>query len=73
MAGEAYIDHLRRRQRKAVEALARATKAKRGGITEARQRCIAATTALLRATVKAARPPRRTPAEAGPDLFQMGA
>ena len=69
----AQLDHLRRRQRKAVEALARAVKAKRGGITQARERCIKATTALLRATVRATarkRPIGRSPE---PDLFHLGA
>lgn len=71
----AFLDHLRRRQRKAVEALARAVKAKRGGIAQARARCIAATTKLLRATVKAAQQEKRPAARraAEPDLFQMGA
>lgn len=69
----AHLDHLRRRQRKAVEALARAVKAKRGGISEARERCIEATNALLRATVKAARKERPVSHSAEPDLFQLGA
>jgi hypothetical protein len=70
MTNAAYLDMLRRRQRKAVEALARAVKAKRGGIGEARARCIAATHALMRATVKAARQPRPVERSAEPDLFQ---
>lgn len=71
MTSAAYLDLLRRRQRKAVEALAREVKAKRGGIGEARRRCIESTNALLRATVKAAR--RQHPAErsAEPDLFSF--
>lgn len=69
----AQLDHLRRRQRKAVEALARAVKAKRGGITEARERCVKATTALLRATVKAAASSRQATRSAAPDLFHLGA
>lgn len=73
MASAAHLDLLRRRQRKAVDALAREVKAKRGGIGEARERCIEATNALPRATVKAARKERPVARSAEPDLFQLGA
>lgn len=69
----AYLDLLRKRQRKACAALLKAEKAKRGGVAAARRRFVLATAELLRGTLKAARkttPIRRDPA---PDLFQMGA
>lgn len=71
----AYLDLLRRRQRKACAAVAKAEKAKAGDIREARKRFIQATADLLRATLKAAR--QTKPIErrdSAPDLFQqMGA
>jgi hypothetical protein len=70
----AHLDLLRKRQRKACTAVIKAEQAKRGGISEARQRFVQATAELLRATLKASRqstPIRREPA---PDLFaQLGA
>lgn len=71
----AHLDLLRRRQRKACEAVERARKLRKRGAREAQRRFVLATAELLRATLKAARKttpiPRREPA---PDLFQqMGA
>lgn len=67
----AQLDLLRRRQRQAVEALAKATAAKRGDIGRARGACIRLTAELLRATLATSRPAAQPPRPAEPDLFQQ--
>lgn len=70
----AYLDLLRRRQRKACAAVLKAEARKGGGIREARKRFVLATAELLRATLKASRQAKPLRREPAPDLFhQIGA